>query len=74
MDKEQITAAVIAGDNDKQVIFKNFTPFNDCISKKNNTQIDNAKDLDVVMPVFYLMEHSNNYSKTSWSLWQYCRD
>ena len=40
----------------------------------NNTQVDNAKDLDVVMPVYNLIEYSENYSKTSGSLWQYYRD
>ena len=40
----------------------------------NNTQIDNAKDLDVLMPMYNLIEYSDNYSKTSASLWQYQRD
>ena len=40
----------------------------------NNTQIDNAKDIDVVMPLHNLIEYSNNYSETSESLWQYYRD
>ena len=39
---------------DKQV--KNCTPFTDCINKINNTQIDNAKDLDVVIPMYNLIE------------------
>ena len=46
----------------------------DCVSEINNTQIDNAKDLDDVMPMYNLLEHSNNYLKTSGSLWQYYRD
>ena len=57
----------------KRVIFKNCTPFSDCISKINNTQTDNAKDIDVTMPMYKLIEYSNNYSKTSRSLWQYYR-
>ena len=40
----------------------------------NNSQIDNAKDIDVVMPLHNLIEYSNNYSETSESLWQYYRD
>ena len=40
----------------------------------NNIQIDYAKDLDVVMPMYNLIENSDNYSKTSGSLWQYHRD
>ena len=40
----------------------------------NNTQIDNAKDIDIVMPMYNLIEYSDNYAKTSGSLWQYFRD
>ena len=40
----------------------------------NNTQIDNAKDIDIVMPVYNLIEYSDSYSKTFGSLWQYQRD
>ena len=46
----------------------------DCISEINNTQIDNAKYIDVVMPMYNLIEYSDNYSKTSGSLWQYYKD
>ena len=42
--------------------------------KINSTQIDNTKYRDVVMPICNLIEYSNNYSKTSRSLWQDCRD
>ena len=49
-------------------------PFDDCISEINNNQIDNAKYLNVVMPINNLIEYSNNYSKTSGSLLQYYRD
>ena len=58
----------------KNVIFKNCALFTDCISKINNTRVDNAKDIDIVMPMYNLIEYSNNYSKTSGSLWQYCKD
>ena len=44
------------------------------MSEINNTQIDNAKDIDVVMPMYNLIEYSDNYSKTSGNLWQYYRD
>ena len=40
----------------------------------NNTQVDNAKDIDVAIPTYNLIECSDNYSKTSGSLWQYYRD
>ena len=58
----------------KKVIFKNCAPFTDCISEINNTQIDNAKDIDIIMPMDNLIEYSDNYSKTTGSLWQYCMD
>ena len=54
--------------------FKNCAPFTNCISEINNTQIDNAKDIDIVMPMFNLIEYSDNYAKTSGSLWIYYRD
>ena len=44
------------------------------MSEINNTQIDNAKDIDIVMPMYNLIEYSDNYAKTSGSLWQYCKD
>ena len=44
------------------------------ISEINNTQIDKARDTDVVMPMYDLVKYSNNYSKTSGSLWKYYRD
>ena len=63
-----------ANNTNKKVIFKNCAPFTNCISEINNTQIDNAKDIDIVMPVYNLIEYSDNYAKTTGSLWQYCKD
>ena len=48
--------------------------FTKCISRINNTDIDNAKDIDIVMPMSNLIECSDNYSKTSGSLWQNYKD
>ena len=45
----------------KKVIFKNCTPFTNCISKINNTQIDNADYIDIVMPMYNLIEYSEAY-------------
>ena len=67
-------AARQADERDKVVIFKNCAPFTNCISEINNTQIDNAKDIDIVMPMYNLIEYSDNYAKTTGSLWQYFRD
>ena len=47
--------------------------FTDCISEINNTLEDNEKYIDVVIPIYNLIEYNNNYSKTSGSLWQYYR-
>ena len=58
----------------KKIIFKNCALFTNYISKINITQIDNAKDIDIVMPMYNLIEYSDNYSKTSGRLWQYCKD
>ena len=49
-------------------------PFTSCISKINNTQIDDAEYIDIVMPMYNLIEYNDNYSKTSGSLWQFCKD
>ena len=43
-------------------------------SEINTTPVDNVKDLDVVMPMYTLMKHSNNYLKTWERVWQYCRE
>ena len=48
----------------KELIFKNCALFTECISMINNTQKDNAKDLDVVVMMYGLIEYINNYSKT----------
>ena len=48
---------------DKELAFKNNVPFVSCISKINNTLIDNAEDLDVVMPMYNLLEYSKNIQK-----------
>ena len=42
--------------------------------KQNNTDIDTAQDIDIVMAMYNLIEYSDNYSKTSGSLWQYYKD
>ena len=57
-------AARQADERDKGVAFKNCAPFINCISETNNTQLDNAKDIDIVMPMYNLIEYSDNYAKT----------
>ena len=67
-------AARQADERDKGVAFKNCALFTNSISEINTTQIDNANDIDIVMPMYNLIEYSDNYAKTSGSLWQYFRD
>ena len=72
-----ITVAEVAAgreNNNIEVVFTNCLPFTDCISKINNTQMDNAKSINVLMPMYNLIEYSDNYSKTSGGVWQYYRD
>ena len=58
----------------RDLVLKNNAPFISCISKINGISIENAEDLDVLMPMYNLLEYSKNYSKTSGSLWNYYRD
>ena len=67
-------AGAAANNTNKKVIFKNCTPFTNCISEITSTQIDNAKDIDIVMPMYNLIEYSYNCAKTTESLWQYCKE
>ena len=73
-----IAIAAQAGDKpnngNKKVVFKNWASFNYGISEINDTQIDNASHIDVIMLMYNLIEYSDTYSKTSRSSWQYYRD
>ena len=59
---------------DKKLAFKNNASFTSCVSKTNNTLIDNAEDLGIVIPMYNLREYSKNYRKKTRSLWNYYRD
>ena len=67
-------AAKQLGEKNKGVTFKNCAPFTKCIGKINNIDINTAQDIVNVMPMYNLIEYSDNYSKTSGSLWQYYKD
>ena len=69
------TAAARAAvyNTNKKVIFKNCALFTSCITEINNTQVIYAEDIDIVNPIYNLIEYSDAYSKTSGSLWQYNR-
>ena len=58
----------------RNVIFKNYAPFTSFINKINNTQVDDAHDIDLVMTIYNLIEYSDNYSEISGIFWKYCRD
>ena len=61
--READAAARQADERDKGVAFKNGTPFTNHISEINNTQVDNAKDIYIVMSMYNLIEYSDNYAK-----------
>ena len=63
-----------ADERNKGVIFENCASFTKCISRINGIDIDSAQDTDIVMPMYSFIEYSDDYSKTSWSLWQYYKD
>ena len=66
--------AAAAANNRKNIIIKSCAPFTNCISEINKTQIDNVKDIDIVMSMYNSIEYSDNSSKTSGSLRDYYRD
>ena len=58
----------------KRERLQNSTQFADYISQINNTQVDNAKHINVVIPIHNVIKYDNHHLKTSGSLWQYYRD
>ena len=62
-------AGANANNTNKKIIFKNCVSFTNRISKINNKQIDNTEYINIVMPMYNLIEYDDNYSKTSGSLW-----
>ena len=67
-------AARQADKRNKSVIYRNCAPFINCKNEINNTEIDNDIDIDIVRSMYNFIEYSDNYSKTSGSLWQYYKD
>ena len=57
-----------------QVVFKNCAPFEKCRTEINETFVDEADFINITMPMYNLIEYSDNYSDTSGSLWQFKRD
>ena len=67
-------AAEVVNNGNKNLILKNCARFTDCIREINNTQVDSVKDIDLVIPMYNLIDRRDNYLKTSRNLWQYCRE
>ena len=65
---------VTGGDANTKVAFKNCAPFKDCRTEINDTFVDYADFINITMPMYNLIEYSDNYSDTSGSLWQFKRD
>ena len=61
-------------EHNRDLVLKNIAPFISCFSKINNTLIDNAEYLDIVMPMYNLIEFSKTCSKASGTLWNYYKD
>ena len=58
----------------RKLTFENNAPFKSCISKINNTFVDKAENLDIVIPMHNMLKYSDSYSMASESLWNYYRD
>ena len=58
----------------RPLILKNNAPFVSCTTRINGELIEDADDLDIVMPMYNLLEYSKNYKKTIGSLYNYYRD
>ena len=67
-------AGAAASNANKRVTFKNCTPLIDWISEINSPQVDNTKDIDIVMPMYNSVEYSDNYLKRFGRLWRYYVD
>ena len=65
---------ITGGNNNTKVAFKNCSPFRKCRTEINETFIHEADFINIIMPIYNLIEYSDNYSDTLGSLWQYKRD
>ena len=67
LNTADVGAAV--NNTNKKLVFKNCAPFTDCMTEINNAQVDGAEKIDIVMPMYNLIEYNDAYLKTSGSLW-----
>ena len=70
--ERNITAS--GGNADTRVVFKNCAPFTRCATHINDEHVETAENLDIIMPMYNLLEYSDNYADSSGSLWQFKRD
>ena len=62
---------VTGGNTNTKVAFKNCAPFKECRAEINETFVDETEHINIAMPMYNLIEYSDNYSDTSGSLWQF---
>ena len=65
---------VTGGNANTKVAFKNCAPFTECRTEINKTFVNRTEHINIAMPMYNLIEYSDNYSDTSGSLWQFKRD
>ena len=70
-----MTGNITATPNDAvtQVVFKNCAPFEKCRQEINETFVHEATHINITMPMYNLIEYTDNYSDTSGTLWQFAR-
>ena len=62
------------GDANTKAAFKNCAPFTRCVTHINDEHVETAENLDIIMPMYNLIEYSDNYADSSGSLYQFKRD
>ena len=68
------TDSTVKAAPETQVSFKNCEPFTKCSTKIDRTTIDDSEDLDLVMPMYNLIEYNSNYFEKTGGLWHYSKD
>ena len=66
--------AILVGNANTNFVFKNCAPFTRFVTHTNDEHAETAENLDIIMPMYNLLEHSDNYADSSGSLWQFKRD
>ena len=68
------TIRAAAADANTRLALKNCVPFTKCDLEINDEHVDTAENLDIAMPMYNLIEYSDNYQDSSATLYQYKRD